>query len=115
MVKHFEEELKDMGGLEGVRTVWTPSMTVVFPRFSIPDVNFWIWVFGKRYRDVIRGWELSMRLGGGRDRRINWSGQALSAFYGAVRKALIVVIILRVSGILAALGLWGWWLYKRWQ
>lgn len=43
MVKHFEEELKDMGGLEGVRTVWTPSMTVVFPRFSIPDVNFWIW------------------------------------------------------------------------
>ncbi|KAG8861714.1 hypothetical protein FRB96_002672 [Tulasnella sp. 330] len=114
LVRHLEEEMRDMGGLDGVKTVWTPSMTCVFPRFSIPDVNFWIWVFGKRYRDVIRGWELSMRLGGSNDRRINWSGQALSAFYAAVRKALVVVIVLRVLGILAAIGMWSWWVYRRW-
>lgn len=46
-----------------------PSMTSVFPRFSYPDVNFWIWVFGKRYREVIRGWESSMQQGGSNDRR----------------------------------------------
>lgn len=33
------EELEDLEG----GNVWTPSMTSVFPRFSIPDVNFWIW------------------------------------------------------------------------
>ncbi|KAJ1311558.1 hypothetical protein OPQ81_010042 [Rhizoctonia solani] len=59
------------------------SMTSIFPRFSIPDVNLWIWVFGKRYRDVIRGWEASMAQPGTNDRRINWSGSALNAFYGA--------------------------------
>lgn len=41
----------------------------VFPRFSYPDVNFWIWVFGKRYREVVRGWEASMRAGGANDKR----------------------------------------------
>lgn len=46
-----------------------PSLTSVFPRFSYPDVNFWIWVFGKRYREVIRGWEISIRAGGVNDRR----------------------------------------------
>lgn len=46
-----------------------PSLTSVFPRFSYPDVNFWIWVFGKRYREVIRGWEVSIRAGGTNDRR----------------------------------------------
>lgn len=40
----------------------------VFPRFSYPDVNFWIWVFGRRYRQIIRGWEESMNVGGS-DRR----------------------------------------------
>ncbi|CAE6429897.1 unnamed protein product [Rhizoctonia solani] len=59
------------------------SMTSIFPRFSIPDVNLWIWVFGKRYRDVIRAWEASMSQSGTNDRRINWSGSALNAFYGA--------------------------------
>jgi len=45
------------------------SMTAVFPRFSYPDVNFWIWVFGKRYRQIIHGWEESISLGGANDRR----------------------------------------------
>ena len=70
-----------------------PSLTSVFPRFSYPDVNFWIWyahrhagtiilfqlrsnfcaypcrVFGKRYRQVIRSWEASLRVGGANDTR----------------------------------------------
>ncbi|CAE6474525.1 hypothetical protein ACGC1H_001752 [Rhizoctonia solani] len=86
------------------------SMTSIFPRFSIPDVNLWIWVFGKRYRDVIRGWEASMTQPGTNDRRINWSGSALNAFYGAVRRALVVVIILRALGLLGALAGLAWWL-----
>lgn len=46
-----------------------PSLTSVFPRFSYPDVNFWIWVFGKRYREVVRGWEVSVKTRGVGDRR----------------------------------------------
>lgn len=50
--------------------VMAPSLASVFPRFGYPDVNFWIWVFGKRYRAVIRGWESSVRMGGTNDRRL---------------------------------------------
>ncbi|KAF8499465.1 hypothetical protein JB92DRAFT_2981477 [Gautieria morchelliformis] len=90
-----------------------PSMTSVFPRFSYPDVNFWIWVFGKRYRDVVRGWEASVVSGGSNDKRINWAGTALNAFYAAVRKALVVVIVLRAIGILFGMGIGVWWLLRR--
>lgn len=55
-----------------------PSLTSVFPRFSYPDVNFWIWFFGWRYRNVVRGWESSV--GTRMERRVNWSGLALGAF-----------------------------------
>ncbi|KAF9243895.1 hypothetical protein BU15DRAFT_86321 [Melanogaster broomeanus] len=98
-------------GGEGMRidTV-APSLASVFPRFSYPDVNFWIWVFGKRYREVVRGWEASIREGGSNDRRLNWSGTALNTFYAAVRKALIVVIVLRAIGVLCSLIFAGWWL-----
>jgi hypothetical protein len=89
-----------------------PSLTSVFPRFSYPDVNFWIWVFGKRYRQVIRGWEASIRAGGTNDRRINWSGSALSSFYAAIRKALVVVIVLRALGLLFGLGFAVWWVFS---
>ncbi|KAF8624781.1 hypothetical protein AX15_005671 [Amanita polypyramis BW_CC] len=88
-----------------------PSLASVFPRFSYPDVNFWIWVFGKRYREVIRGWDASLRTGGVNDRRINWSGTALSTFYAAVRKALVVVIVGRALGILVGLAFAGWWVF----
>lgn len=88
-----------------------PSLASVFPRFSYPDVNFWIWVFGKRYREVVRGWEGSVRAGGTNDRRINWSGSALSTFYAAIRKALIVVIAARALGILFGLGFAAWWIF----
>ncbi|KAG6814022.1 hypothetical protein H0H92_003872 [Tricholoma furcatifolium] len=99
---------------EGLRMdVVAPSLASVFPRFSYPDVNFWIWVFGKRYRAVVRGWEASVRSGGGNDRRINWSGSALSTFYAAIRKALVVVIVARALGILFGVAFSIWWLFGR--
>ncbi|KAF5311988.1 hypothetical protein D9619_003404 [Psilocybe cf. subviscida] len=87
-----------------------PSLASVFPRFSYPDVNFWIWVFGKRYREVIRGWEASVRDGGDNDRRINWSGSALNTFYAAIRKALVVVIVARALGVLFGVSFALWWI-----
>jgi len=92
--------------------VVAPSLASVFPRFSYPDVNFWIWVFGKRYREVVRGWEVSVRAGGTNDRRINWSGSALNTFYAAIRKALVVVIVVRAIGIIFGLSLAGWWFFQ---
>ncbi|KAF9065432.1 hypothetical protein BDP27DRAFT_1424876 [Rhodocollybia butyracea] len=100
------------GTPEGLRMeVVAPSLASVFPRFSYPDVNFWIWVFGKRYREIVRGWEASIRSGGANDRRINWSGQALNTFYAAIRKALVVVIFARALGILFGLTFAGWWIF----
>ncbi|KAJ6574721.1 hypothetical protein B0H19DRAFT_609729 [Mycena capillaripes] len=99
-------------GADGIRMdVVAPSLASVFPRFSYPDVNFWIWVFGKRYREVVRGWEASVRGGGTNDRRINWSGSALSTFYAAIRKALVVVIVARALGILFGVGFAIWWVF----
>jgi hypothetical protein len=88
-----------------------PSLTSVFPRFSYPDVNFWIWLFGKRYREVVRGWEASVRNGGTNDRRVNWTGSALNTFYAAVRKALVIVFVARAMGILFGFTVAGWWLF----
>ncbi|KAJ3486254.1 hypothetical protein NLI96_g4378 [Meripilus lineatus] len=93
--------------------VMAPSLTSVFPRFSYPDVNFWIWVFGRRYREVVRGWESSLSAGGTNDRRINWTGSALSTFYSAVRKALVVVIVVRAILVLLGLIMGGWFLFFR--
>ncbi|KDR84852.1 hypothetical protein GALMADRAFT_131629 [Galerina marginata CBS 339.88] len=89
-----------------------PSLASVFPRFSYPDVNFWIWVFGKRYREVIRGWEASVREGGTNDRRINWSGSALNTFYAAIRKALVVVLVARALGVLFGVSFAMWWIFS---
>ncbi|EKM60761.1 uncharacterized protein PHACADRAFT_84773, partial [Phanerochaete carnosa HHB-10118-sp] len=93
--------------------ILAPSLTSVFPRFSYPDVNFWIWVFGKRYREVVRGWEASVQAGGTNDRRINWTGSALNTFYAAVRKALVVVVVVRGIFLLIGLVLGGWFLFAR--
>ncbi|GFZ50715.1 hypothetical protein JCM24511_08473 [Saitozyma sp. JCM 24511] len=106
----------DVKGLKGRRRRGVgPGVTAVFPRFSYPDVNFWIWVFGRRYRQVVKGWEASVR-GPDRasDRRTNWSGAALATFYSAVRQALVVAIILRA--LATGLGLGGllWWGYRKW-
>ena len=45
--------------------------------------------------------------------RINWTGSALTTFYAAVRKALVVVIVVRAIFVLLGLLLGGWLLFKR--
>ena len=44
--------------------------------------------------------------------RINWTGAALTTFYAAVRKALVVVLVLRAIGIFVGLGLGLWWVFR---
>jgi hypothetical protein len=45
--------------------------------------------------------------------RINWSGSALSTFYAAIRKALVVVIVARALGILFGIAFAGWWIFSQ--
>lgn len=90
------------------------STTSVLPTFSFPDVDFFVWVFGRRYRRIIRSWDSSVdRPSSSYSRRINWSGAALSAFYSAVRKALICAIVLRAIWTVLALAAAGWWVWSR--
>lgn len=56
----------------------SPSIKNVFPRFGYPDVNFWIWVFGWRYRALQRRWDQS--IGTEMEHHAHWSGLALAAF-----------------------------------
>ncbi|UZJ54728.1 hypothetical protein CBS101457_004048 [Exobasidium rhododendri] len=88
-----------------------PSMTSVFPRFSYPDVNFWIWVFGFRYRTIVRSWERN--IGTGMEQTVNWSGMALGAFYSAVRRALVIAIVLRALGFLSSFSAAFWLVTRR--
>jgi len=110
----LEEDLDERSKHKSVkgRINAPPSLTSVFPRFSYPDVNFWIWVFGKRYRQVIRSWEASLRVGGTNDTRVNWTGAALTTFYAAVRKALVVVLILRAIGVFCGVTFGVWWMLR---
>lgn len=66
----------------------------------------WIWVFGARYRRIVRSWASS--LGGPLERSYNWSGLALGSFYSAVRRALIVAIVLRAMGAIGVISIAGW-------
>lgn len=135
---------------EGLRMdVVAPSLASVFPRFSYPDVNFWIWyvtcfypyrfkilpacpdfegssenatvkwsVGGKQVYEqeeqMIAGrssvlcnkWVYLTRMFS-----INWSGSALSTFYAAIRKALVVVIVARALGIIFGVAFAGWWIF----
>ena len=54
-----------------------------------------------------------MRAGGANDRRINWTGSALNTFYAAVRKALVVVIVVRAILVLFGVLFGGWVLLWR--
>ena len=45
--------------------------------------------------------------------RINWTGSALTTFYAAVRKALVVVIVVRAILVLLGFLLGGWLLFRR--
>ena len=45
-------------------------------------------------------------------RRINWTGAALTTFYAAVRKALVVVLVLRAIGVLVSVTVGLWWVFR---
>ncbi|RXK39122.1 hypothetical protein M231_03627 [Tremella mesenterica] len=126
-----DESMVGVKGFRGRRRYGVgPGVTAVFPRFEYPDVNFWIWsvvssllpmielrfrVFGRRYRQVVRRWEASVR-GQVRpaDKRMNWSGAALATFYTAVRQALVVAILLRALATGLGIAAIGWWVMRRW-
>ncbi|KAI5480956.1 NUDIX hydrolase domain containing protein [Pseudohyphozyma bogoriensis] len=92
-----------------------PSMASIFPTFSYPDINLLIHLFGWRYRRLLKssGSPVSPPTN---DPRVNWAGMSLGAYYSAVRRALVVAVVIR--GMLTAGGLgwlaW-WWTGKRRQ
>lgn len=55
---------------------------------------------------MVRGWERSV--GSRMERKFNWSGMALGAFYSAVRRALVVAVAIRAMGMVSAVGLLTW-------
>jgi hypothetical protein len=45
--------------------------------------------------------------------RVNWTGAALTTFYAAVRKALVVVLVLRAIGVLCGIAFAVWWMLRQ--
>ena len=45
--------------------------------------------------------------------RVNWTGAALSTFYAAIRKALVVVIVVRAILVLTGAVFSAWWVFFR--
>ena len=88
-----------------------PSVVEVFPRFGYPDINLWLWVFGWRYRAILRKWRQS--IGTELERQAHWSGLAIAAFYSCVRRALIVALVLRVMGLVSLVSLGGYLGWRR--
>lgn len=121
-------------------TLFAPSMTSIFPTFSYPDINFFIWIFGSRYRHLVKRWNdrisydshkranaipptpisehapsvTSGTLGrqGQSAGRVNFSAMALNQFYAAVRKALIVAIITRAILAFGTISAATWYLIR---
>ncbi|GAA5913973.1 hypothetical protein JCM5296_006716 [Sporobolomyces johnsonii] len=108
---------------------FAPSEASVFPRFSYPDINLLIWLFGWRYRRLLAHRSSSAssqrlpetprpRTPGGATQRVNWQGMSLGAYYGAVRRALVVAVLMRAVAALGAVAgvVWwvkGWWAGRR--
>ncbi|KAH9818655.1 hypothetical protein DFH28DRAFT_1023052, partial [Melampsora americana] len=80
-------------------TLTTPSLTSIFPKFNHPDVNGLIWILGGRYRSVLRRWQPTHQRYHSRSR----STLALTTFYTAVRKALMMAVILRLISLIGFL------------
>ena len=45
--------------------------------------------------------------------RVNWTGAALTTFYAAVRKALVVVLVLRAIGVVCGVTFTVWWMLRQ--
>ncbi|GAA6015824.1 hypothetical protein JCM10207_008809 [Rhodosporidiobolus poonsookiae] len=91
----------------------------IFPRFSHPDINLLIFLFSFRYRRLLRhpsrlrrasldattgaapeGVDAQLR--GPAYGRVNWAGMEAGLFYAAVRKALVVAVVLRAAAAVGA-------------
>lgn len=93
-----------------------PSMASIFPTFSYPDINFLIHVFGFRYRRLARGTAGRVPKAGEAtvDPRVDWMGaRVLGSYYSAVRRALVVAVVLRAVATIGGLGTLAWWLKQR--
>ncbi|SCZ93079.1 BZ3500_MvSof-1268-A1-R1_Chr6-2g08448 [Microbotryum saponariae] len=77
---------------------FAPSAASIFPRFSYPDINLLIYVFGFRYRRILRYRPSAP----GENARVNWAGMTLGSYYSAVRRALVVAVVLRGCAALGA-------------
>lgn len=101
--------------------LFAPSMASIFPRFvcrlmvksfeiaradfrsqSYPDINALIYVFGRRYRRTLNQSPTESA-------RVNWAGMSIGSYYAAVRRALVVAVVLRA---LTALGGIGWLVFE---
>ncbi|GAA99377.1 uncharacterized protein L969DRAFT_86609 [Mixia osmundae IAM 14324] len=92
-----------------------PPVSSIFPRFTFWDINFWIYVLGWRYRRLVDQWHAREALSGAADRRTNWAGLALGSYYSALRKALIVAILIRATVVTSLTSAGAYWLVKRWR
>lgn len=81
-----------------IATMFAPSMASIFPRFAYYDINALIWLFGYRYRRTIKTPPHEYA-------RVNWQGMSIGSYYAAVRRALVVAVVLRA---VAAVGGLSW-------
>ncbi|GAA6062879.1 hypothetical protein JCM10212_002101, partial [Sporobolomyces blumeae] len=109
------------GPLASLTTTLTSEETSIFPRFSYPDINLLIWLFGWRYRRLVRR---SRETATPRTPsmpttttiptyRVNWQGLSLNAYYAAVRRALVVAVLVRAVAAVATVVSVGWYV-KQW-
>ncbi|GJN90242.1 hypothetical protein Rhopal_003241-T1 [Rhodotorula paludigena] len=100
---------------------FAPAEASIFPRFSYPDINFLIWLFAFRYRRLLRhpSNASSRPTPPATPRpkaphsRVNWAGMSLNAYYAAVRRALVVAVLLRAVAAVGGLVAAGWWVRAR--
>jgi hypothetical protein len=120
--------------LDLVRLSYQTGMTTLSAGKTWVLMTIYDRVFGKRYRQVIRNWEETLRVSGTNETRyvtimsswfvlkftrfpvpysVNWTGAALTTFYAAVRKALVVVLVLRAIGLLCSVTFTVWWMLRQ--
>ncbi|GAA5979113.1 hypothetical protein JCM5350_007070 [Sporobolomyces pararoseus] len=108
---------------KGVNPFASSSEASIFPRFSYPDINLLIYLFGWRYRRLLRSHPSSSGRPPTTPRtpssiptyRVNWAGMSLNAYYAAVRRALVVAVLMRGVAALGTLAGIGWYVREWWR
>lgn len=122
-------QLKAWARIHRPRAAWQQARAfapaAAFPHFSYPDSNFWIWMFGWHYRNLLDEWKRRAsaapaasvfqkpRTRGLPSRGSSISQVAIGAYYLAVRRALLVSVLLRGIGAMSAVVGAGWLLLSR--